>query len=353
MDSGEDLITVEHAGRALRFRPPGGRVEATLRGGHFYEQSMLEYIEALALPGVYADVGAYVGTHALFFAAFCPASRVLAFEPRPHVLEHLRRNLELNQMADRVEVHPIGLSDRDETVRVLLDGRRDPFACRRLDDVVSDPVALIKLDVEGMEEKVLAGAQRILASSRPLLFAEAHDGAALASLLAALAPHGYHATGRVFNDTATYELAADESRLPTARSLLEPAWWIPDSPALSVELGARLRIESRLGPDELAHVTAAPIKMTRPPREAAVVPTAGAVHFLQATGEASRARSAWIYLMEYRGGVRTHVQRVWFVPHLFRRVDLQPDTETVRVVIRLGGPGVLEIERLAFHTLVR
>jgi hypothetical protein len=206
-----DLIEVRRGDRALRFRPCGGTIEKLLRRNELYEQPMLEYIEALALPGLYIDVGAYVGTHALFFATFCPASRVLAFEPRPRILEHLVANVEANRLADRVEVYPLGLSDREETATVVLDGKSVSFECRPLDALVAEPVALVKLDVEGMEAKVLTGAAAILERSRPLLFAEAHDAAALAELMRPLEPYGYQPTGRVFNHTATHELAAPGS----------------------------------------------------------------------------------------------------------------------------------------------
>jgi FkbM family methyltransferase len=350
---GGDLIEVTRGARTLRFRPCGGRVEGILRSNALYEQQMLDYIEALAVPGVYADVGSYIGTHAIFFAAFCPASRVLAFEPRPRILEHLRANVAGNQLGDRIEVHAFGLSDRDETVTTVLDGKSVSFPCHPLDAVTSGPVSLVKLDVEGMEEKVLGGAAGLLARSAPLLFAEAHDQAALATLLAALAPHGYRPTGRIFNDTATYELAADATpvRLPAASSLLDPAWWMPDDPGLTVELAGRLRVVSQLAAEQVAHVTADPVKLTQRPRQAFFVPSPGAIHFLQATGPAHDLRAAWIYLMEYRGRERTAIQRHKITEHLFQRVELRPDSERVRVVVRVTGPGTLELERLAIHTL--
>lgn len=331
-------------------------MEAILRGNHFYEEGMLEYIAALALPGVYIDVGAYIGTHSLYFATFCPATRVLSFEPRPHVLEHLRHNVDVNQLGDTVAIHPWGLSDREETITVQLDRKQVSFACRPLDQVTSDLVAVIKLDVEGMEEKVLAGATQILARSRPLLFAEAHDGAALASLLHALSPYGYQPTGRVFNDTATYELASSgspaERRLPSPRSLLDPRWWIPDNPALLAEVtGDRIRVESRLDPEQVAHLTAEPTKLTKPPREAFFTPAPNAIHFVQTTGRISRERLAWLYLMEYRGAERINVQRYRMVPNTFQRIDLHPASERVRLAIRVSGPGELELDEFAIHTL--
>ena len=283
---------------------------------------------------------------------------MLAFEPRPGCLEHLRRNIEINQLRDRIEVHPFGLSDRDETVTVRLNRQNVTFECRRLDALVTEPVSVMKLDVEGMEAKVLGGAAGILERWRPLIFAEAHDEAALAGLLRALAPHGYRPTGRIFNTTATYELAAPSSpmappdRLPAVQSLLELGRWAVDDPDLSVEVAPpSIRVESRLAAEKVAHVTWPPTKPTKPPDEVRVRLTPGATYFLQASGQASPGSQLYIYLFEYRGGKRTHVQRHWFSPRLFERIELQPDTEQLRVALRYNGPGVLEVDGLALHSI--
>ncbi len=353
MAAGE-LIEVRRGERTIRFRACGGRIEATLRAGQFYEQPMLEYIAALARPGVYVDAGAYVGTHSIFFAAFCPATRVLAFEPRPNCLEHLRANIEQNQLGERIAVQPIGLSDRDETVTVTLDRRAVSFECRRLDDLVREPVAVMKLDVEGMESKVLAGAARVLERDRPLLYVEAHDAAALAALCAQLAPHGYRPTGRVFNHTATYELAVSEDGLPTSRSLLDPAFWRSAEPELSVAVAAdRLHVESRLAAEQVGHVTAPPTTLKKPPSASYLAAPAGEALFVECNGVHSPGLGVSLYVMEYTGSERTHIQRHRFGKRNFVRLDLQPGTENVRLALRLVGSGSLDIDRLVLHTLVR
>jgi hypothetical protein len=48
---------------------------------------------------------------------------------------------------------------------------------RRLDSVLPGPVDLLKIDVEGYEGHVLAGARGLLARERPILFLELHPGA--------------------------------------------------------------------------------------------------------------------------------------------------------------------------------
>ncbi len=65
----------------------------------------------------------------------------------------------------------------------------ESFDIVRLDKVIGRrPVAVIKLDVEGMEAAALRGAKRILSKWRPVVYAEAHSPDAVAEIQQALAP---------------------------------------------------------------------------------------------------------------------------------------------------------------------
>jgi FkbM family methyltransferase len=203
-------VEVRHAGRVAFFHPDtvGGKFIGTfLRRGEFYEADMLEYIRRLGLKGRYADVGAAVGTHTLFFALVCDAKHVYSFEPRDWVVELVKKNILLNHLEDRVTLFPIGLSDRREAVSVVLDGAESTFNTERLDDVVSDRVVVMKVDVEDMEVQVFNGAAKTLRRSKPLIFAEARNAQFYLAIVACLRGHGYEPTGRYFNSTPTFEFA--------------------------------------------------------------------------------------------------------------------------------------------------
>lgn len=147
-----------------------------------------------------ADVGANIGTHTLAFARF-PFRRVTvhAFEAQRQVYYMLAGTVALNSL-DHVYCHHRAVSDEsDRTLRVpRLDydhpanfggvelepavnpdfagvAVKDEFEeiqTTRLDDCVFDELRLIKIDVEGMEHKVLRGATATIAHHRPLLFIE-------------------------------------------------------------------------------------------------------------------------------------------------------------------------------------
>ena len=102
----------------------------------------------------------------------------------------MRRNLELNNMTDRVKLYPCALGDRrgTATLRIPADSNwwgqatladnplRKPFqsgvteievAIERLDDLIDGPPSFIKIDTEGNELHVLKGAECLLMAGKP------------------------------------------------------------------------------------------------------------------------------------------------------------------------------------------
>jgi hypothetical protein len=205
------MITVERFGIVAYFDDSGfpkgelPRLYQPFLHGRFYEQPLLDYIRALNRRGVYVDVGACLGTHTIWFAMFCPATRVEAFEPRTRFAVHVRLNVEANHLGDRVAVHEFGLAGSVGTASAHLDGVLESFPVRVLDQLESRPVAILKIDVEGMEAAVLRGAARVLRRDHPVVFAESFGPSQRTEVRAALRPHGYVATGRVFGATPMYE----------------------------------------------------------------------------------------------------------------------------------------------------
>jgi FkbM family methyltransferase len=141
---------------------------------------------------LFVDVGANIGFHSLWVASAFPTARVIAFEPNPPVAAELRRNLALNAL-DNLELRQAAVGERSGFARLYAQRaraynrgnsslQRNPDLGARydlvdtplvaLDDVIADPVAVIKIDTEGGELQVLAGARRVLAASRPVVLFE-------------------------------------------------------------------------------------------------------------------------------------------------------------------------------------
>jgi len=134
------------------------------------------------------DVGAF---HALFSLAFArrPDTEAVAIEPSPPAYAVLGDNLRLNPDS-RIRALEIAAGAAEGSLRMesnwlhlraLAPGMQSSTAVeipvRRVDDICDslgfEPDA-IKIDVEGFETDVLAGAQSVLRRFRPILFLEVH-----------------------------------------------------------------------------------------------------------------------------------------------------------------------------------
>ncbi|MGF1452300.1 MAG: FkbM family methyltransferase [Opitutales bacterium] len=169
---------------------------------HFYEPHITTAFEQCLDPNRdVIDVGANVGFLAVFAAKrLKPGRRLLAVEPTPRANELLRHNVEANGMSERVEYFDGVVSDETDRRRMLvfIEGKEEYSS---LEGIVHDAVAglqrrkievpettiddlvqqrsltpgLIKIDTEGHEAAVLAGAAKTLENHHPALIMELDD----------------------------------------------------------------------------------------------------------------------------------------------------------------------------------
>jgi FkbM family methyltransferase len=165
------------------------------------EASQLERAAALVRSArTCLDIGANVGLYTLLFAR--AGARVFAFEPSPRNIAWLYRTLEANALST-VTVIPWAMAGDDgfdsfETgdncaVGHLAAGGRQPVAISSVDrfarryGVAPD---LMKIDVEGAESLVLAGARETITHHRPVILLSTHSGELRAACLQQLRTMG-------------------------------------------------------------------------------------------------------------------------------------------------------------------
>ena len=161
---------------------------------HAHAEGEVELLRRRLKPGsVLIDVGANVGTFSIQLARAVQGLNVLAIEPVPQVYEALRSNIAKNQVRDAVDTAQLAISDRHGTAIVTNDlaacnyvvprkSRRAPPDSQQvvetttLDLLVEEhalgTVDFVKCDVEGMELRVLLGAQSVLGRFSPELLLE-------------------------------------------------------------------------------------------------------------------------------------------------------------------------------------
>ena len=149
---------------------------------------MLSQVAKMALIGhntVFSDIGSNIGNHSVYFGHILGVQTVVSCEPQPHVYKTLQRNLKLNGLATKNAFNvmlgdtsgrgKVARFDKQNHGTTQLKATADgPFEMVTLDALTARyaMIGFLKLDVEGFEALVPAGAKRILSVDRPHIWVE-------------------------------------------------------------------------------------------------------------------------------------------------------------------------------------
>lgn len=190
------------------------------------EPETLAWIDRFETPCRFWDIGANIGVFALY-AGLRPAVAVSAFEPAAASYAALCRNIEANRLQDRVQAYCLAIADREMLGSLNLSATNPGSVFNGFDseaDCFGRPIATafrqgmlgfsidglrrqfglaapnyLKIDVDGLEERILAGARDTLAdpSLRSILLEiEEEETARNRRLLAALEAVGFRLAAR-------------------------------------------------------------------------------------------------------------------------------------------------------------
>ena len=153
----------------------------------FYEAGLLEELQPyIKKNAVILDIGANIGNHSVYWAVRSNAKKIYSFEPIKDTFKILKKNVEINNLINKIKIFNIGLSNKkingsisffdftniggthvkqDSNGNLLLD---------KLDNIKieEDTVDFVKIDVEGHELEVLQGARETLLKYKPTIFVE-------------------------------------------------------------------------------------------------------------------------------------------------------------------------------------
>ena len=189
----------------------------------FYEQGLLDDVrEQINTGDLVLDVGANIGNHTVFFSLICGA-KVIALEPHPQNYAALQENVRINGLQGLVRCMNVAAGENDGRAQVvehdpmnmgavsldLLDGEGETRIIRVDDINPEQPVALIKIDVEGMELSVLRGAESLITENRPIVYVEVGSSDAYQKIASWMAERGFVPLD-VFNYTPTVLFVCSE-----------------------------------------------------------------------------------------------------------------------------------------------
>lgn len=187
----------------------------------FYEIRLLQKLRTLRPEGVFLDLGAHLGNHAVFFATQCACERLVAVEATPEIARVLDLNLRTNAAGVPCEIHTWAIGDRTGTVEM---SRIDPknsgarkvlrarpagaIHCTTLDALFGGlrNVGLLKMDIEGCETPALKGAAGFFRDNRPIIAAELGFKALprFRDFRKEIERYGYTTDGKNYAATPTY-----------------------------------------------------------------------------------------------------------------------------------------------------
>jgi FkbM family methyltransferase len=174
-------------GRALYWRGIDGWETETIK----------LYFRLAAQSRVILDIGANTGVYTLIACAASSTSTVYAFEPVRHIYQLLAANLMINEWQGRCTIQNAAIADRVGKAQFHIPYGEIPTSASlqiggfrglkgnlvevdvyRLDEMCSNnDIDLVKIDVEGFEDKVLVGMENILRESAPAILVECNpDG---------------------------------------------------------------------------------------------------------------------------------------------------------------------------------
>ncbi len=174
--------------------------------------------------GLLFDVGGHISLLAHLFCLASPRNRAVSYEPSPSLRRLAEQMRALNGLDDRLTLSASAIGDRAQRLDGYVDangliafGDRPataaavPVQFTTIDaecDRLGESPGVVKIDIEGFEDRALAGAERLLGAHPPILLLELHldllerRGASARALVEGLSRHGYR-----FRTTAGRDLS--------------------------------------------------------------------------------------------------------------------------------------------------
>lgn len=181
-------VVIHFAGATLKMRCyQEDKISSALENIRcFYELPVLCAIKCRNMSGAYVDVGANIGNHSVFFSRFCKSTRIIAVEPCQQNAQIMSHNIQtltkkpftlwMAALGEECGAVSLDCPDKNNMGHIVTKPGGDVLL-RTLDylmdkHAVDDKIAVLKIDVEGDELKVLRGSKKTIDAHKPLIVTE-------------------------------------------------------------------------------------------------------------------------------------------------------------------------------------
>lgn len=176
-----------------------------LEKGKIWEPNVYEQLKRFAIPkSTVIDVGGHMGTHTLPLSRFVGYEGVVhVFEPQAKLFSELLINMHINDCSN-IHFYRKALGNKRQAAEMSpfnaanegnawIDSGGDKVQMEKLDDLNVTNVSLIKIDVEGYEDKVIEGAIKTITEQNPVLIVEIWNDAQFQQKIRKILNLGYQA----------------------------------------------------------------------------------------------------------------------------------------------------------------
>ncbi len=206
----DNIFSFNFGNHSIKMYLPEGNYDflqrEIIRRRNFYQIKILSYLLNIGIDLKnlnVIDVGANIGNHSIFFSMICGAGKVFSFEPNEHVLSIFKENISLNNL-ENIVLHNIALGSGSgrgslhennffniggNEIQENIDGE---IQIDSIDNLFKEEkVGFVKIDVEGMPDKVVGGAIETIKRDKPILLLEAF-GSEIKTIKSLCDNHNYY-----------------------------------------------------------------------------------------------------------------------------------------------------------------
>lgn len=185
----DNILCFKHNNKRIYFYLPrkGDYIpQQILFRNTFYEKKTLKKISRFVDDNfTFLDIGSNIGNHIIYFTKILKAKKVYGFEPQKDVFQTLKKNIEINDISEQVEIFNMGLGINNTnatikdkysynsgatTIKIDNEGDIKMNSIDRLD--IEDKIDFIKMDIEGFEKQALIGGINTIRKNLPIVWVE-------------------------------------------------------------------------------------------------------------------------------------------------------------------------------------
>jgi FkbM family methyltransferase len=154
----------------------------------YFENELMKWVDGKNRGGVFVDIGANIGRYSIMAINEFNFKKVIAIEANPVTFAHLNKNIEANNISNKIVLCLTAVGSKEGSMNFVTDGshlgggrvvdsayqtsgewdKKIEVNVLRLDDILTDKgikaeeIDFIKMDVEGYERDVISGSNKTL-----------------------------------------------------------------------------------------------------------------------------------------------------------------------------------------------